>query len=148
MYWLLGMPHSVTAVTARERAEIDTEDTAEIVLSYSSGAIASIHVDYVRRPTRRFVEVVGEDGVVRWEFETNRLLRYAPGTREWMTEEGDPRFARNDMFAAELCEFAARVRGETDAGIGADAHQGIDVLKIALAAQHSAAEGRTIAPND
>ena len=96
------------------------------MLSYANGTIASVHMDYVRRPTRRFVEVVGEDGVLRWEFEANRLLRYAPVTREWITEEGDPRFARNDMFAAELCEFAARVRGDLEAGIGADARQGIE----------------------
>ena len=63
---------------------------------------------------------------------------------QWITEEGDPRFERNDMFVAEVCEFAARARGEAHNGIGADAQQGIEVLKIALAALQSAAEGRRI----
>jgi hypothetical protein len=82
--------------------------------------------------------------VLRWEFESNRLLRYAPGTREWIVEDGDPRYARNDMFSAELCEFFARARGELEAGSGADARQGIDVLTIALAARRSAADGRQV----
>jgi predicted dehydrogenase len=149
VYWLLGMPRGVSAVTAHASAlEIDTEDTAEILLSYADGTLASVHMDYVRRAARRFVEVTGEDGVLRWEFEANRLLRYAPATREWITEQGDPRFARNDMFAAELCEFFSRARGDLAGGIGADAGQGIDVLKIALAAQRSAAEGRRIDLHD
>jgi predicted dehydrogenase len=146
VYWLLGMPSSVTAVASHTSAlEIDTEDVAEIVLAYPNGALASIHVDYVRRPTRRQVEVVGEEGTLRWEFEANRLSRYAPATREWIVEQGDSRFERNDMFAAELCEFSARAAGAAQDTIGADARQGIDVLRIALAALRSADEGRRIA---
>ena len=146
VYWLLGMPSSVTAVATHASAlEIDTEDIAEIVLSYPDSALASIHVDYVRRPTQRHVEVVGDAGTLRWEFEAKRLLRYAPTTREWIVEQGDPRFERNDMFTAELCEFVARIRGEAPDGIGADAQQGIDVLKIALGALRSADEGRRVA---
>jgi predicted dehydrogenase len=146
VYWLLGMPSRVTAAATHASAlEIDTEDIAEIVLSYPDGALASIHVDYVRRPTRRQVEVVGEAGTLCWEFEANRLLRYAPATREWIVEQGDPRFERNDMFMAELCEFAARARGDTRDAIGADARQGIEVLKVALGALRSAGEGRRIA---
>jgi len=145
VYWLLGMPTSVTAVATHASAlEVDTEDVAEIVLRYADGAIASIHMDYVRRPTRRQVEVLGERGTLRWEYEANRVMRYAPDTREWIVEEGDPRFDRNAMFVAEVCEFAARARGETTGGICATATEGIDVLKIALAALRSADTGRRV----
>jgi predicted dehydrogenase len=149
VYWLLGSPSSVTAVTSHASAlEIDTEDLAEIVLLYTSGLVASVHVDYVRRPPRRQLEIVGEQGVLRWEYESNRVLRYSPTTRVWVVEEGDPRFNRNDMFVAEVCEFAARARGGAHDGIGADGHAGAAVLKIALAALRSAAEGRRIDVHD
>jgi predicted dehydrogenase len=149
VYWLLGEPASVTAVTAHVSAlEIDTEDVAEIVLTFPSGALASIHLDYVRRPARRQVEIVGEEGVVRWEYDANRILRYAPATREWLVEEGDPRFERNDMYVAELREFAALARGEGQTRLGANARQGAAVLRIALAALQSAHEGRRVDVHD
>ncbi len=149
VYWLLGEPSTVTAVTAHASAlEIDTEDVAEIVLTFPSGTIASIHMDYVRGPARRQVEIVGADGVLRWEYEPNRILRYAPATREWLVEEGDPRFKRNDMFLAELCEFAALARGEGQTRLGANARQGAAVLRIALAALRSAAEGHRVDLHD
>jgi predicted dehydrogenase len=137
--WLLGPPNCVTAVTRRASTlEIDTEDVAEIVLTYASGPLASIHVDYLRRPAQRTIEIVGDDGVLRWEYDANRVLRYAPATREWRVEEGDPRFNRNDMFMAELRDFVDTTQ------VGADGRQGAAVLAIALAALRSSAEGRRI----
>jgi len=74
-YWLLGAPASVTAVTGHASSlDIDTEDVAEMVLSYPNGVLASVHVDYVRREARRTLEVVGEAGILRWEYEATALL--------------------------------------------------------------------------
>jgi predicted dehydrogenase len=144
VYWLLGAPAGVTAVARHvSRLEIDTEDVAEVILDYADGPVASIHVDYVRRPTRRTLEVVGEEGVLRWEYEANRVLRYAPATREWTVEDGDPRFERNAMFVAELRDLVGRI-SQHSGGVGADARQGVAVRSIALAALRSSAEGRRI----
>ena len=141
--WVLGAPRSVQASARRASGlEIDTEDVAELLLDFPS-AVGSIHVDYVRRPPRRWLEVVGEEGVVRWEYEADRVLRYAPATREWRVEEGDPRATRNDMYLAELAQFAACVRGEV-ARPAVDGEQGAAVLAIALAALHAAESGRRI----
>ncbi|HET6316233.1 MAG TPA: Gfo/Idh/MocA family oxidoreductase [Chloroflexota bacterium] len=142
--WLLGAPHAVTAVARNASSlEIDTEDVAEIILEIPSGALASVHVDYVRRPARRSIEIVGEDGVLRWEYEANRVMRYAAGSQEWIVEEGNPRAKRNDSFLSELRDLQARVNGEPS-GVGATGEQGAAVLAIALAALDSSAEGRRI----
>jgi predicted dehydrogenase len=144
VYWLFGLPNGVTAVARHvSQLEIDTEDVAEVILDYAAGPLVSVHVDYVRRPTRRTLEVVGEEGVLRWEYDANRVLRYAPATREWTIEEGDPRFERNEMFTAELRDLVGRIEQHAS-GVGADARQGVAVLSIALAALRSSAEGRRI----
>jgi predicted dehydrogenase len=123
---------------------VDTEDAAEIALRFASGPLASVHVDYVRRPPERLLEVVGEDGVLRWEYDANRLLVYAPAAHQWRVEEGDPAFDRNDLFLRELRLAAARARGDADAAPLADGTQGAAVLGIALAALRSAHEQRGI----
>ena len=142
--WLLGRPERVVSLATHvSTLEIDTEDVAEIILQFEGGALGSVHVDYVRRLPRRYVEVVGEEGILRWEYDENRLLVYAPATREWRVEQGRPTFTRNDMYLDELRHVAACVRGEVDQP-RVDGRQGAAVLAVALAALCSASEGRAI----
>ena len=68
--WVLGPPTRVTAFARRSGAlEVDVEDVAEITLQFAGGTLGSVHVDMVRQPPRRFLEVTGEAGVVRWDYE-------------------------------------------------------------------------------
>ena len=102
-----------------------------------------MHVDFVRRPPRRSLEIVGEAGVLRWEYEEGRVLHYAPAIRQWRVEEVDRRFERNDMYLAELRHFVGCVRGEIERP-RIDGKQGAAVLAIALAGLRSSATGRAI----
>ncbi len=146
--WLLGAPTRVTAVAAHASAlEIDTEDVAEIVLEFECGALGSVHVDYVRRPPQRTIELIGEEGVLRLDVTRNRLEHYTAASGQWRVEEGDPTFDRNDMYLAELRHFVACVRGEVDRPL-IDGEQGAAVLAIALAALRSAENGRAVNLND
>jgi predicted dehydrogenase len=142
--WLLGAPRRVVAIaTHASSLETDTEDVAEIVLHFECGAVGSVHVDYVRRPPGRSLELTGEDGILRWEYAANRLLQYVPAIRQWRIEEGDRRFDRNDMYLAELRHFASCARGEVEQPL-VDGPQGAAILAVALAAKRSSAEGRSI----
>ncbi|MGI9146244.1 MAG: Gfo/Idh/MocA family protein [Chloroflexota bacterium] len=142
--WLLGAPLRVTAVTAHASSlEIDTEDVAELILHFAEGPLASVHVDFARRPPRRSLEIIGEQGVLRWEYEGGRVLHYSAATRQWRIEEGDPRFERNQMYVCELRHFAGCVRGEIERPL-IDGQQGAAILAIALAALRSSATGCAI----
>jgi predicted dehydrogenase len=142
--WLLGPPRRLTALAAHASSlEIDVEDVAEIALEFETGALGSVHVDYLRRPSRRTIEVVGELGVVRWEFERNRLELYDASTGQSRIEQGDARFERNQMYLDELRHFAACARGELALPL-VDGEQGAAVLAIALAALRSARDGQAV----
>jgi predicted dehydrogenase len=141
--WLLGAPSQVMAMAIHATSlDIDTDDVAELTLRYPR-CLASVHMDYARRPPARSLEIVGEEGVLRWEYDEARLFRYAPATRQWRVEEGDRRAERNDKFLAELSPFAACVHGELDQPL-IDGSQGAAVLAIALAALRSSADGRAV----
>jgi predicted dehydrogenase len=141
--WLLGAPVRVLAAASHASSlEVDTEDVAEVVLSYGDGAIASVHVDYVRRPPRRTVDILGEEGTLRWEPDANRVLHYASATRQWRLEESSPTFSRNDMFTAAMCDFLFAIQAQPS--IGADGEQGAAILSVALAALRSADSGTAI----
>lgn len=142
--WTLGAPRRVAAMIGHaSRLEIDTDDVADLLVGFADGAQATIHMDYVRRPSRRTLEVVGEEGVLRWEYDANRVLISQSGTGQRRIEMGDPRWTRNDMFLAELRDLAACIRGEqAQPRVAAD--QAAGVLAIALAAQSASGAGRTI----
>ena len=142
--WLLGPPGSVAAMAAQlSSLHIDTEDVAEILVQFERGPLASVHVDYARRTPRRTLELVGETGVLRWDYHQNRLELYTADTRQWHVEEGDPTYARNQMYRDELRFFAERVRDATPQP-RVDGRQGAAVLALGLAALRSAVHGRTI----
>ena len=142
--WLLGPPRRLTALAAHASSlEIDVEDVAEIALEFETGALGSVHVDFVRRPPKRTIEVVGELGVLRWEFERDRLELFDLNSGQWRIEQGDARFERNQMYLDELRQFAASARGEIGQAL-ADGEQGAAVLAIALAALRSWREGRAV----
>jgi predicted dehydrogenase len=143
--WLLGPPRRLTALSVRvSDLEISTEDVAEIAIELQCGVLGSVHVDFVRQPPRRSVEVIGDAGVLRWEHDANRLLQYAPKTRAWRVEEGDPTFERNDMYMAELRQFVTCIQNGGPFEPLCGAEQGAAVLFIALAALRSSAEGCAI----
>jgi len=142
--WLVGAPRSVTArVMHASSLEIDVEDTAEIILEFESNALGSIHVDYVRRAARRTIELIGENGILRWDYQRNRLELYEADTRQWRIEDGDPAYPRNQMYLDELRYFVECLPAEhRDPAM--DGRQGAAVLAVALAALQSARRGRTI----
>ena len=142
--WLLGPPNTVSAAAAHASSlEIETEDVAEIALQFENGGVASVHVDYVRRAPTRSIELVGEAGILRWEYAQHRLVQYSAANRQWRVEEGDPRFERNQMYLDELRHFAACVGGEIDRPL-VDGEQGAAILAIALAALRSAEHGQSV----
>ena len=143
--WVLGRPTCLVGLAQRSGAlEVETEDVAEIVLRFANGALGSVHLDMLRQPPRRFLEVTGEAGVLRWEYESNRLLIYSQAACAWRVEEGAPTFARNDTYLAELRHFAQAVAESRPAEPLAGGRQGAAVLAVALAALRASAEGFAI----
>jgi predicted dehydrogenase len=139
--WLLGEVVSVSAMTAmRSGLEIDVEDTALIHLEFETGAIASLSLNYVQRPTQHNFTIVGRDGVIRWDNVDGLALLEVNGKR---SEAAVPRqFERNALFIDELNHFF-------DCAAGGDKptcslEDGERTLAVCLAAKESARSRRRI----
>lgn len=67
LYWLFGEVKEVFARAAKQSAlEIDSEDVAEVLLTFRSGLIAHLHVDYLQQTKQRGCEIIGERGTLSW----------------------------------------------------------------------------------
>ena len=122
--WLFGEASSLWAFAGSlGDLALDVEDTAEIGLRYQSGVLGSVHLDYNQRPSAHTLEIIGTQGVLRWD-----------------NAEMPPGFERNDLFLAEMRHFLRVAQGAESPVCTLD--DGIQALRLALAAQDSAKTGK------
>ncbi len=120
---------------------IDTEDVAEIVLRFASGALGSVHLDYLQRQMSRSCMVVGDGGTATWDAVANRLeISSASGAAASVPL---PPPDRNQTFLDEMRHFLACLGG--DATPAVDLDEASRVQRLAAAAQHAAREERVCA---
>jgi predicted dehydrogenase len=141
--WLVGPMQTVSCfASSATQLEIETEDTAGILLESEDEAICEIHVDYVQREYSRSCHVIGEDGVIRWDWQS--------GSVSWTSASDgiDDQFSLGDdwevnaMYRDEMRHFL-RVLAE-DRKPTNSVTEGAMVLDIALAAKESARSGKHV----
>src|SRR3989338_1794129 len=142
--WLLGEVESVVCFAGKlSRLEIETEDTAEILLRFRSGAIGEIHTDYVQRVYSRTCQVIGEDGTARWDYTEGTVRWYSAAAREWTAISNPPGWQPNDMYVEEMRHFLTCLVGEEEPLV--DVVEGRRTLEVALAAKASAETSTVVA---
>ncbi len=107
------------------------EDTAEIALRFAGGAWGSVHLNYHQRPPAHWLEVLGTEGTIRWDYATGEARLWQATTQAWETAPLPAGWERNDMFLAEMSHFLAVVRGETPSRCTLE--DGIRALELVLA---------------
>lgn len=139
LYWLFGRVERVQGATGTVPG-LETpasEDWAEITLTFASGPIAHVHLDYLQRPPVHRLRIWGEGGTATLDFQKNVLRWQAAGVTDDGLEVAAPSaFERNTMFVDEMRHFLECVAERTQPCIPLD--DGIEVLKIALNAKQAA----------
>jgi predicted dehydrogenase len=143
LLWLVGEVDSVSAEIGTLGAlELDVEDTAEVLLSFKEGILASVHLDYNQRPASHWLEIVGTEGTIRWD-NSDGMVRYSAAVENQWHETPPPNgFERNDMFLDEMRHFLEIIDGKKAPLCTLE--EGIRVLEIVLAVHESASRGRRI----
>ncbi len=142
IHWLMGKVDTVSCFAGKlSSLEIDTEDTAEILLCFQNRAIAEIHMDYVQRAYNRSCELIGEEGTITWSFQDNQVRLYSAKDKDWQLYAQDIPYETNQMYIAEMEHFLRCLRGEEQPAL--NAIEAMRELEIALAAKESSESGRT-----
>jgi predicted dehydrogenase len=141
--WLLGEVVGVFCLAAKiSRLEIDTEDTAALLLRFENEAVGEIHLDYIQRAYSRSCHIIGEEGTIHWDYVAGEVRCYSAHTKDWQVFRNPAGWDANNMYLDEMQHFinclARRATPEQDLGEAAR------VLNIALAAKSSALSPRWI----
>jgi predicted dehydrogenase len=141
--WLFGDVASLWAFTGQlSGLELSVEDTAEIGLRFAGGALGSLHLDYCQRPPSHHLEAIGTQGMVRWDNAGGAVQLYRAGDDQWSSFPAPSGFERNVLFLDQMRHFLAVARGEAEPLCTLD--DGIQALRLALAANLSQSQGRRI----
>lgn len=141
--WLLGDVAALWAFAGSlGDLEIDVLDSAEIGLSFQRGVNGTVHLDYLQRPPSHMLEIIGTQGLIRWDNATGSASLYRANRdawEEWTVPEG---FERNWLFMEELRHFLKVAQGIESPVCTLD--DGTWVVRLALAAHHSAECGQLV----
>lgn len=133
--------------------ELDVEDIAEIGLKFKNGAIGGVHLNYVQRPPRHTLEIVGTVGTLNWDNADGKLQlqRFAAPFASYSDNPPAPvietfsppdDFERNQLFVSQTRHFVETAQGEVEPICSLD--DGIMALRLALLAIESQKTGRAV----
>jgi predicted dehydrogenase len=132
LYWLLGDVESVACSYINTgELEIETEEAAEILLKFSGGTMATIHLDYWQPQLRRFCIFTGTKGTVNWDMAEQKVTVTNTQTQEEFSYKA---FSRNDKFISIVKTFLECPGDERLTNV----HEAMQSLKIILAAKQAA----------
>ena len=141
--WLLGEVAALWAFSDKlSDLELQVEDTAEIGLRFTSRALGSLHLDFNQRPPAHHLEIIGTQGIIRWDNGDGAVHAYRSASENWDIYQAPEGFTRNDLFLAQLRHFLAVAHGESTPLCTLE--DGVRALQLALAVHESQQTGQLI----
>jgi predicted dehydrogenase len=135
--WLLGDVTGVFCLAAKlSRLEIDTEDTAALLLRFASGALGEVHLDYIQRAYSRTCQIIGDEGTIHWDFAAGQVRWYSAHSKAWKVFANPAGWHTNQMYLDEMAHYLRCLAGDEAPAL--DVFEAAQVLRIALAAKQSA----------
>lgn len=109
---------------------LEVEGLSEILIQHESGALSSIHLNFVQRDYRRCCQIIGTDGTLYWDFQDGRVRMYRPEIG-WQFFDQPSDWNINHMYIDEMQYFLECV--ERRVATFNDLKQGLETLRVALA---------------
>jgi predicted dehydrogenase len=111
LHYLVGPIEEVAAVSATlgRLDHIAAPNLLDISLKFRSNAIGHIHMDYVRHPGKRYLEVIGDRGSLELQMGKGILKVFKP-QEEGVREISRP-FVRDDLFRDQIDDFLQVIEG-------------------------------------
>ncbi len=127
-----GEPGKVASFYQHNKSlEIETEDVADVLIKFSSGVTATIHLDYHQPKLIRNCVFTGTYGTIIWDLAEKKVS--CINSLKEVIDYDFSQFDRNDRFVSIIKAF---MDGDQDNRL-TDFNQGLISLKLVLAAKKS-----------
>lgn len=138
MIWFFGMPATVFGKVAKiSDLDISTDDNVDVVFDFEDGKTAVVHLDLYGRPHQKYINIVGSEGTLSWDAQTN-IIRWS-NSMDGGWDERQVEAERNDMFVSLAKEFIEVIAGRQKPGCTLE--DGIAVLRLVELVRNSSETG-------
>jgi len=104
--WIFGEFTSVSAMMGGQKVlGIEVEEMVETTVRFQNGILGGMHVNYLQRPPEHFLEIIGSEGRISWDYLSGELKLYLTEEQTWKSYPLAEDFSRNDLFLAEMRHF-------------------------------------------
>jgi len=118
---------------------LKADGLSEMILQHTSGALSSIHLNFVQRDYRRACQLIGSEGTLYWDYETHVVHQYGPDGNLSLSYPEPAGWQVNQMYLDELVYFVEALKGSNQTMNSVD--ESLAALEIALAARsHNSAD--------
>ncbi len=106
MHWFFGEVDIISCLFGyTPKLEIETETISCINMRSKSNVICNVHLNYLRPVLKRSIEIVGEKGIINWDFADGKVIFSSKKVESKILNELDKNFQRNDLFLLEMEHF-------------------------------------------
>ncbi len=98
-----------------------------------------MHLNYLQRPPEHFLEIIGSEGRISWNYLSGELRLYLTEDQTWKSYPLPEDFSRNDLFLTEMRHFLQVAAGKKSPLCSLD--DGIKVQKIITALYQAVEDG-------
>ncbi len=136
-----------------ENIKTETESIASIYLKFKKGTIANVNIDYIRPNYERGCYIIGDQGKLEWRYKMLKTpkKKYMQKVetklrKEMIYNKINKTFSEkiyvNNMYIEEMKEFLDSLQNKKQLEVNGS--EGLETLKIGLAALKSAKNGKVI----
>lgn len=137
--WLFGKIKKIYCQSKKiSSLRIETEDSAEMILTTKKGFLINIHMDYLQRIPSRNLKIISEKAIIEADINKNYLQINKPGK----TKKLEKKFDFNQTYITEIQDFIKCIKEKKLPKVNLE--EGVYALKIAIAAKQSANLEKTI----
>ena len=110
MALFFGSPHAVVATKAvLGNVEIKPDPNLfALIVTFESGAVVTVHMDYIQLPQRRWLELYGDRGTLAGDFTDNQCRHYEYGSDGYHAYPFT--LGRDDLYRTQIEEFLKAIR--------------------------------------
>lgn len=133
--WLYGWPVALQAMVRNlNRLGIAADEAADLTWETEDGCVISVSLDYLSRPSRRYMRALGELGTLEWDGVKGTVTLALAGED---TKVLSSKQTRDEMLFAQDLAFVNAARGISEPQL-ATGEDGVKALAVCDAARRAA----------
>jgi len=141
--WLVGPIKSIGGKNGKiSNLDIDTEDVSVNIMETTSGALGTLHLDYLQSEMSRKCKVIGDKGVIIWDYSKSVVKFMSHEDRVWLTHDFSD-YKRNDRFVDIMKTFLASSKENSDSRL-VDFHDAVKSIELVELAKESDMNDRMV----